>query len=235
MRRALAILLAFVPLVALAGDPAKPVDLTMVWSVSLDDTGAITALKPAEEANAALYQRLEPAIRTWHFTPGKVDGRAAPAQTTLTVHLTMEPVEGGYRPRLRRAETGVRYGTISEPKYPDGAVMSHRGGAVLLSVHYDAAGHVTDAVPLEGGNPHPGSDIVRAAIVAVKHWTFTPETIAGHGLAGAAKVPICFNSPPARENCRWTDPATNTPIEADHPLTEGSIVSLQGDVADHVL
>lgn len=234
MWRALAILLS-IPLAAAAADAERPVDATLVWSVALDATGAIASLQPAESANAALYQRLETSVRTWHFTPGKVDGAPAPAQTTLTVHITMEPVDGGYHLHLRHAETGVRYGTMIAPKYPDGALTSHRGGAVLLEVHYDADGHVIDANPIEGGEPKPGSDIERAAVVAVKRWTFTPEMIAGHGVAGAAKVPLCFNAPPARENCRWIDPATNAPIEADHPLTQNSIVSLQGKVSGGVL
>lgn len=235
MRRAALLMLSLFPVGAIAADAPTTVDLTMSWSMVLDADGAITSLQPVEDVNAALYQRLEPAIRKWHFTSGKVDGKPAPAETTLTVNITMEPVEGGYRVRLRHAGTGARYAKMTAPKYPDGALMSHRGGAVLLIVHYDADGQVTDAAPIDGGLPKPGADIERAAVVALRHWTFTPERIAGHGVAGAVKVPLCFNAPPARDNCRWTDAGGDAPIEADHPLALDSVVRLDGDVAGRTL
>ena len=81
----------------------------------------------------------------------------------------------------------------------------------------------------------PGNDIVSAAIIAVKHWTFTPERIAGRGIAGAARVPLCFDAPPARMVCRWNDPTSNAPIAADHPVSLISVVHLEGDVAGSTL
>jgi TonB family protein len=234
--RALIILLSWSSAFAFAGtETPKPVDLSMIWSLSVDATGAITSLEPAEDRNPELYRRLEPAIRTWHFTSGKFNGTPVPAETTLTVHITLQPTEGGYRVQLRRADTGASYSTTTPPKYPDGALVSHRGGAVLLLVHYDADGHVTDAEPRVGGEPKPGGDIATAAVNAVKHWTFKPERVAGRGVPGAAKVPLCFKVEPSRLSCRFMEPGTNLPLDPDRPLAIDSIVRIETNVVGQML
>jgi len=217
---------------ACAAAPQKSVDLTMSWRVSLDAKGAITSLEPADASNPGLYQRLGPEIRKWHFATGKVRGVPAPAETTLTVQITLQPVDGFYRVLLRSAGTGARYATVTTPKYPDGAMMSKRGGAVLLEVHYDAKGNVTEVSLLEGGLPKPGSDIERSAIAAVKHWTFTPESIAGHGIAGVVRVPVCFSARPGAENtCRWKVGGSDVPLDTKMPIAMNSVVHLETEIA----
>jgi TonB family protein len=219
--------------VAAAG---KPVDLTMSWNVVLDAAGKVVSLKPTDGLNPGLYQRLEPAVRTWHFTTGKVKGVAVPSETTLTIHVTLEPVDGFYRVQLRDAGTGPRYGTMTPPKYPDGALMSKRGGAVLLEVHYDASGNVTKATVVEGGQPKPGNDIERSAIAAVKHWTFTPESIGGHGVAGVARVPMCFSTREGTNDaCRWRVGESDVSLDTTRPLAMNPAVHLETDVAGRTL
>lgn len=237
MSRGLVWTLCWVPVLALAGAAApKPVDLTMTWSVSLDASGAVTALAPTVQTNLGIYQRLEPAIRKWRFTTGKINGKPAPAQTTLTVRITLEPVDGFYRVHVRDAGTGARYATMTPPKYPDGATMSQRGGAVMLEVHYDAAGNVTSAKPIDGGLPKAGSDIEHAAVAAVKHWTFSPETIGGHGLAGVAHVPLCFSAHPGGENaCRWQVGGAEVALDTQSPLAMNSVVHLETDAKQQEL
>ena len=214
----------------------KPVDLTMSWNVTLDASGAVTSMKPTDGLNPGIYQRLEPAVRKWHFTTGKVKGVPVPSETTLTIHVTMEPVDGFYRVRLRDATTGARYATMTPPKYPDGALMSKRGGAVMLLVHYDAAGSVTEAKIIDGGVPKPGNDIERAAIAAVKHWTFTPESVGGHAIAGSARVPLCFSARPGTENaCRWQIDKSEVSLDTKVPLAMNPAVRLETEVAGQVL
>jgi TonB family protein len=214
----------------------KPVDLTMSWSVALDASGAITSLTPTQTTNPGLYQRLEPAIRKWHFTTGKVKGVPVASETTLTLHVTLEPVDGFYRVRLRDAGTGARYATMTPPKYPDDAVTSKRGGAVMLEVRYDASGKVTNAVVVEGGLPKPGNDIERAAVAAVKHWTFTPESIGGHGVAGIARVPMCFSAREGTDNaCRWRVGESEVSLDTNTPLVMNSVVHLETEVAGRAL
>ena len=237
MSRALAVFgLLFVWASASHAAAGKPVDLTMSWSVALDAKGSITSLTPTQTTNPGLYQRLAPAIRTWHFTTGKVKGVSVPSETTLTIHVTLEPVDGFYRVRLRDATTGARYATMTPPKYPDGALMSKRGGAVMLQVHYDAAGSVTEAKLVDGGVPKPGNDIERAAIAAVKHWTFTPESVGGHAIAGSARVPLCFSARPETENtCRWQIDKSEVSLDTKVPLAMNPAVRLETDVAGSTL
>jgi hypothetical protein len=130
---------------AAADEARKPIDLTLQWHVSLDASGQVVSMKPIEDRNAELYRRLDPEVRGWHFSAGRVDGASAPAETTLTVNLRLDPVADGYRVNLRGAGAGGAYATTTAPKYPDGALMSYRGGGVLLRVDYDAEGRVTDA------------------------------------------------------------------------------------------
>ena len=232
-------LLPWIPLAAFAAAaPHQPVDMTMTWKVSVDAAGAITSLTPAEDRNKGLYQRLEPAVRKWHFTPAKVKGKAAPAETTLTVHITLEPIDSFYNVRVHDASTGARYAQTSAPTLSEAVMTAHLGGAVLLEVAYDAQGRITKAAAISGGDPKPSPDIERDAVLGVKQWTFAPETVAGHAVAGKALVPICFAvGQPSQNACHWNSPGTKTKqlLEAGRPLTLGSIVHLETDVTAHVL
>jgi TonB family protein len=212
-----------------ADEPAKPVDLTLSWSASVDADGKLTALKPADEKYAELYKRLEPDVRNWRFSAGKVDGVPTAAETTLIVHLRLTPVEGGYHIDIRNAEAGPGYGRMTTPKYPDGALMSHRGGGVLVRVAYDADGNVTNAEAIEGGFPKPGNDIEHSALAAVKHWTFKPESIGGHGRPGVAIVPVCFSVGPGplETKCRFTDPASQQDVQDGGLLAVDPLVRIE--------
>ena len=133
------------------------------------------------------------------------------------------------------AVTGPRYGKLVAPAYPDDDGRSRRGGAVLLDVAFDAEGRVTDATPVvDGASPKAGVNFNHAAIAAVKHWTLVPERIDGHGLAGTARIPICFTYGPGKTPCEFHDPRTNAPIDGDRPLA-ASVAKLDSDVVGHTL
>lgn len=218
---------------ALAGASA-PIETSVSWHVALDASGSIVSMTPIDDGSRkALYAELEPLVRRWHFTAGRIDGKPAPAETTLTVQLDMIPVDRGYRVKLRGAGTGGTYASMTAPHYPDDAVSSGRSGAVLVDVHYDADGRVTSAQPIDGGEPKAGHAMKHAATVAVRHWTFTPERIAGRGVPGHALVPICFTANDGvRSPCHWHTGNSNTPIDADHPLALDSVVKLDTSSAD---
>jgi len=212
-----------------ADDPAGPIDVTLSWRASVAADGQLTALKPSDHLNPELYKRFESDVHKWIFTPGKVNGVPTATDTTLTVHIRLTPVPGGFRPEILDAASGVGYRKMAPPpKYPEGAVMSHRGGGVLLRVTYDGEGKVKDAQTIEGGLPKPGNDIERAAVAAVKHWTFTPESIGGHGYGGVAIVPLCFSVGDGWETpCRFVDPASNQDIRNGGLLAVDPLVHLE--------
>jgi len=234
MSRLLMLVLLLTPVLTQAA-PKPPPDVSLSWSVALDEKGAITSLEAVNPAYMpALQTRLEPAIRGWHFTPGKINGQPAPTQTTLILHLTFEPAgDDDYRVRLRNFGTGAYYAHTVQPRYPDSALSVRRGGAVMLSVDFDANGHITGAKPVEGGVPKPTPDMTRAAMAAVKKWTFKPETIAGHGVPGSALVPICFSM--GQRDCRWRHDGEDKPLAGDEPLIRDSVVRIDSDIVGSTL
>ena len=106
--------------------------------------------------------------------------------------------------------------------------MSHRGGGVLLRVTYDGEGKVRNAETIEGGYPKAGNDIEHAAVAAMKHWTFKPESIGGRGYGGVAIVPMCFSVAPGPETpCRFIDPASNQDIRNGGLLAVDPLVHIE--------
>jgi hypothetical protein len=77
------------------GDVAKMVDGRIHWNLSLDSEGRIADLSPIDvDYLPTIRQQIEPTVRSWHFTPGKVDGRPEPTRTTLIVGVALEKSKG---------------------------------------------------------------------------------------------------------------------------------------------
>jgi TonB family protein len=171
-------------------------------------------------------QQIEPTVRAWHFTPGKIDGHPAPTRTTLTVGVALERSKNEqYVGQITSAVTGPTYKHMVLPEYPRGA--SHRGsvGGVMLRVDFDSEGRVTSAIDvpeMETAAVDPA--LTKAALVAVKHWTFRPETVASHGVSGAAFVPICFRIRDGE--CRWKDAEGGRRFVANEPAALNSVASV---------
>jgi TonB family protein len=218
----------------------KPVDLAMQWTIAVAADGTLASIAPVIDprgrAKPMLFEHIEPAIRAWHFTPGKINGVPTPTTSTLTLHLRLEPAASGdgYSIRLRNAATGATYAEHPSPHFPESALQAHRSGAVLLRVAFDADGTVGDIGTVAGGEPKAGADLQHAAIDAVSHWRFKPESVGGHGRAGYALVPICFE---ARRDtvCHWNDPERGTPLQVDEPLALDPVVRIETNVADALL
>ena len=95
----------------------------------------------------------------------------------------------------------------------------------MLRVDFDAEGRVTSAsdVPeMEAAAVDPA--LTKAALVAVKHWTFRPETVASHGVSGAAFVPVCFRI--RDEECRWKDREGGGRFVVNEPVLLNSVASV---------
>jgi TonB family protein len=229
MRRWLAGLsLLAIPLLALGAGRPRPVDLTMSWILTLDRTGAIRSMQRTETKNAGLYQRLENGIRkNWTFAPGKIKGKTGDIQTTLTVHSTLQPIDGFYFVRVHDASTGARYASTTPAVLPPGA---ERAAGVIVDAAYDATGRVTSAKVAASATPKGDAAAERAAITAVKQWTFEPETLGGKGVAGKVRVPVCVAAPATQASCHFLAPDTEQPMDADRPQSLGSVVRIATDV-----
>jgi TonB family protein len=227
-----------VPAVAFANAQQAPVEIHFQWSLSLAADGQITNLAPISKAYKPIVrEQLEPIVRGWHFTPGKVDGRPAAAETTLTMHAALEPAGGEtYRVGVTSAVTGAGYESGAPPKYPLSALRMERYGLVWLQVNHDASGHVVSAAPVvHAGEPRVDRALTKAAIDTVKQWTFRPERVAGHGVAGSVLEPFCFSTEELRDPCHWA-PARGEieVVDSTRPIPLASVVTLDMASVGHM-
>jgi TonB family protein len=215
------------------------------WALTIDASGHVTALDSIGNPPVpAVRAPLENAIRGWHFQPGTIDGKPAETKTTFSLDLSL--VEHGsdqFALRVDDARTGsdLTFEGFhhSTPKYPSDAMNHHRDGMVVLRIDYDGKGHVI-ATRLQDGAPEVDASFVRSAQEAARRWTFSPEIVGGHGLAGSTIVPICFadyrrRTPQEAPKCAWTPP------EGHGSLGDGAVVAidpaarLETDVVGHTL
>ncbi len=229
---------------ALARESApQTIKLTMEWNLSLDAQGNITRLDALQSLKAdqapKVRERLNLAIHSWKFSSGAINGIAAPADTVLSVDVALIPQGGtSYRIRVEDARTGAHISKAVAPHYPHDAVLDHITGLVVMHVSYDADGNVVSAV-LEPGAPRVSASLVRAAAAAIKQWTFQPERVDGHGVAGTSIVPTCFflsdaGWPPPAMNCQWTAPG-HTAISEGQSLALEPAARLLTEIAGHTL
>jgi len=231
------------PGIAFSGSAQQPsIAITLQWSLSLDSTGEIVSLLPVnEDYQRAVREQLEPVIRRWHFTPGKLDGQPAATETTVTLNVALDPIgDDHFRVRIVSANTGATYKRVVATEYPKSAIHMRRQGEVSLRVDYDADGHITTVAPLEEKEaPWVDGSLKRAAVAAVKQWTMRPETVAGHGIAGAAIAPFCFSLIKVGDHSEQGDRCSHTP-SGDRPtdpprlIALASVVGIDMGAADHL-
>ncbi|MGN6518814.1 MAG: hypothetical protein ACTHK2_05235 [Dokdonella sp.] len=77
--------------------------------------------------------------------------------------------------------------------------------------------------------------LVEAALSSVKYWTFSPEVVDGHPIAGKAAIPVCFwlegMNPP---DCEWKNPRTGAKGSSD-AIALDPVARLDSDVIGSVL
>lgn len=220
--------------------PAAAVERTSAivsvsWVVSLDVDGHVTELSTGDKRVPKLHASLEKAIRAWRFTPGKIEGKPALTQTHLHTSLEVRLVNDAFEVRLLDASTGGDYGKKTVPMYPQSAAKGRKQGLVRLVVHYDESGAVTSVEPFE---THQGVDdrLVQAAVSAVREWTFAPEIVGGHPIAGGSVVPVCFQLDVLPEpDCSWKNPATGKSTYGSQSVALDPAAKLDSDVIGHTL
>jgi TonB family protein len=228
MRVLLFVVVASLAAVAHAAKP-EAFQKEIKWTLALDADGKIESLEAIDrDYLPEVRTQIEPSVRTWHFTPGKINGRPAPTETTLWVTVRFEPDSTNsarYQARIASASTGPRYEHVVAPHYPEAAQHAHYEGEVMLWITYDAEGRVTSAKNYpEMSADHVSSMLVNAATDAVKHWTFRPETVAGHGIASEALVPFCFKT--GNGECHWKPRPGKRPFHSGEAVALSSVVGL---------
>jgi len=209
------------------GGESMPAKLHLQWSLSLDVDGKITALTPLfSDDLRGTTKQVESVIRRWHFTPGSIGSQPAVTQTTLTIDADRTGSDS-YDFRIVSATTGARYQHGPTPKYPKSSIRMGRYGEVSIQVNHDADGRVLSVAAMRPGDRHMDGALTRAALDAVKQWTFEPERVGGLGVAGSAIVPICFSLEGHQDPCFWTTPRGQTEvIDNNRTFPTTSVVSI---------
>jgi TonB family protein len=175
----------------------------VLLEVTVDRTGAISAIKPLRET-ATFTERMTQAVKTWHFTPSerdipttqrkpggpateRVDARVLVAgvfRRPSVIGLTLgEPVRD-----VAAASADIPFPTsIGTLGYPPAAVNP---GVVLVEVQVDAKGGVSDARIRVSS---PGFDNI--ALSTARQWTFRPAKARGANAPAVAYVVFGFPVP----------------------------------------
>jgi hypothetical protein len=239
----LALLLVCASSANAVGKSNEVLSATLQWHMSLDAAGQITTLEAKREPIEALREKLEPAVRSWKFEPGTLNGKPAATETLLSVQISLLPSADGkaYSVRFDDVRTGGYVtGNTKPPHFPakEARKLMGNGGfaQLVFEVSYDKSGKANDVVVAPGSTQSKGS-LVDYAAKAVREWSYQPEQVAGFGVPGTVIIPICFsvstNQSSARraaEKCRWEEPGTRAAVEQGQSLALDSSVRLKSDV-----
>lgn len=212
--------------------------LAKTWSIHIDADGHVSRLQPITQIAPDLASALEAEIRQWRFQPGSVNGKPVDTDTFLHLNLAVrDTAAGSGRITFEEVSTGGAVDKRAKPSYPSKAISSKDQGLVVLQVTYDEQGHVEDAVPAPG-MVQGHQSLVDGASEEVKRWTFKPEVVGGHALAGKALVPFCYSVVPSGSTprpCSWKN--GNPAIERGQNETVAldSVAQLITDIHDHTL
>lgn len=89
----------------------------------------------------------------------------------------------------RPADRDARAVNQPAPEYPATALRSREEGTVVVNVEVDASGKPTDVGLAKRSHSR---DLDRAALAAVRGWTFEPAIRDGKPVASAVQVPVDF-------------------------------------------
>lgn len=221
-----------------------PIRIDLGWRASIDVQGHVTELQAIPNKRVdrvpAIRQRLEQEIRTWSFLPGTVNGQAEPTQTGLNVHAELTVgANDTVQIRITHAGVGGTTAKAAPPRYPVAAIRTHKTGEVVLRIAYDANGQTIAASPAPG-SPAASNLLIEASEKAAHSWTFQPEVVGGHAMAGAVVVPFCYTLHPMGTNrvegkCDWKAPGRSDAMKDGEALALNPAAKLLTDVAGRTL
>ncbi len=209
--------------------------LVLTWQVDLAADGHVERLDIRGEWPRELRERLEKDIRTWRFSPGRVNGTTAPTRTSLHVSLRITPVgKDGWQVHIENAFTGASIRKQVRVVYPGMAANGARQGLVIMRVAYDEQGKVVQARVAEDSPVRSGS-LVGAARSGMKRFEFEPERVGDRPIAGEALLPVCFNMSRETSTCTWKRRGSNEVLDEGSALAFDTEVELVTEVTGRTL
>lgn len=228
---------------AFAGKRTRDLHLTQSWQVSLDADGRVTRLDPIDELAPAVRDPLERAIRGWTFEPGRIEGRPAPTETTLTLDVSFAPGQGDdYSVRIDDARTGGRIvpdiSRKGAPRFPREAVKRGLFAMIVVRVDYDVDGRVVAVEPQPQYAINSMRVLEKATAVAVKKWMVAPERVGGRAVASSLLLPVCYtvtSGRPPEYDCAFTPEGSTARIGEGGAFALESSTQLRSEVIGRTL
>ncbi|HEY0502287.1 MAG TPA: energy transducer TonB [Lysobacter sp.] len=195
--------------------------MLVTGTIDIEPDGRVSsyALDRPEALPPAVKQVMDHVAPAWTFEPPQVDGKPVRARTAMTARIVAKRDESGKGFSVRVA--GATFGklakdefvsgkTLSPPRYPKVAGMSHASGTVYVVVRIGRDGRVEDAlvervnltvIDSESGMKRWRGMLGKAAVEGAREWTFNPPTRGAEVDAPfwLARVPVSFyvNNAPA--------------------------------------
>ena len=215
-------------------------------------------LDKREQVDEAIARFLEGAVQTWRFEPVRVDGRAVPARTPVSIRLGGKSMPDGKQQVTLLAANFEEYKDDAvdrvtklqtrAPAYPEAVYRAGGRGDVLLLVQVGRDGKVMDVATEQVNLRVVGTEaqmrsmrekLSRASMAAARKWTFKTPTAGEFKDAPSwtLRVPIHFALHDERERYgKWDayipGPRQQAPWRADKALSADANADLlpQGGV-----
>jgi hypothetical protein len=193
------------------------VELIVSGDIQIGPDGHVTDCWLKTEMSPTVSKIVDRTVRSWHFEPVKVDGRAVNAKTTMNIRLSATPAPNdSYSLRLESVHFGaLTRASLKPPEYPDDAARAGLGARVVLNLLIDENGKVIEAWPgqtsltMRARDEHDAEvwrrRFERVSIDAAKSWRYnTSELVDGKRVAKRyAIAPIEFY-PSRNLDHKWT-------------------------------
>jgi len=224
LARLLLLLAAALPIAALAASDRPLDESATVWAdIAVGADGKVTEVSLlGRVSTSALAPRLIQSVRAWEFKPARRNGVAVPATSGLAIDLRLQETPAGVAISVRDVYASPRTERAYAPTYPARALGDRIEGTVHVQFTVSETGRT-----IELGSPERDSQplLAKAAIDAVRHWRFKPQTVDGIAVASRASVPIVF---------RLDRPGARTPKSevAPDPSRQDSRVTVETSVLE---
>lgn len=188
-------------------------DARVIVVVNVSADGRITDHLVVGYSHERLVRPVVEALRSWNYTPARLDGQAVPAQVCVTLEfdrtgmvvscIGMELTEYFinsimgkrlayrlYGPReLDRPPVGIN---LASPKYAKAAADQGVHGTVKVRFYIDETGQTR--MPSVESAAHPY--LSEIAVAAVREWKFEPTTVRGKPAMIEAAQEFVFRADP---------------------------------------